>query len=721
MRVETNLKQRLTLQNLFLALGVGFAVLVAACDTSIPTPPAITVEITVVSDTQALNQAVAEALDGTQQASFAQTATIIAQGGITYTPSPTLTPSNTPTITPTRFVTSTPTPRPSDTPTATYAPFSTITPVAAADAPSWVRVLHAWQDVAQTGVNTDVDVYFNDERISRNLKLGGQTNYLQLAPGQLRVSLRDVDANLTTPVPLKLNNVIDIPAGVTLSLVLVDLGTGLQMLPVSEDLSPISSGLSRVTVIQANPELLPVSLYLTDAKRSLANNLSTGTIMGPMEVPSSSYLVDGYNADKTGQLLFSLPRVNLTSRLNYMLVLVPFRGQEQRLTDSLLFSGNTRLIDEDLNARFVNFAPDAGPLTVSVDGQPIYTNMPLGAISAAIPVSATGSNLTVADANGRYLYYGLLGPWTADNERKSDKVILLGDATDTSGAPAVAPTAVSQNAPRSAINANLRLIHALPGGASLSLEILRVSASQGANGPTWIPIASTTAGTASAYVPRTPEILDVRVVQTGTRNVIAQLQGLQLLPGGMYDFVALPGTETGSSRLELMQPIVQFTSLAIDKGDPTAIAEAVQATLTAQAPAISPTPTSASTATPTPTPVATNTPRPTNTPNVQAPKLIIDPAPPDTALNSFSLTGQNFSAGKRFVILLDADGREIGRGTVSSGGEFQLTVKVPADVAPGPHIIQVCADCRAGGINQAQYASVVIADPDVTPSPTPKP
>jgi hypothetical protein len=714
------LKQRLSIRNLFLTLALMVAVL-AACDTNIPPAPPITVVITVVPNTAALEQAVVEALDGTQQASLAQTATIDAQGGVTYTPSPTLTPSHTPTLTPTRRVSATPTPLPSDTPTPTYAPFQTTTPVAGTDAPSWVRVLHAWQDVALTGLNTSLDVYFNDERISRDLKLGEQTNYLQLAPGQLRVTLRDVDANLTTPTPLKLNNVVDIPPGVTLSLVLVDLGTGLELLPVSEDLSPVSSGLARVTVIQANPELLPVNLLFTDEKRALANNLTTGTILGPMEVPSNSYLLDGFNADEAGQLLFTLPRLNLVSRLNYILVLVPFRGQEQRLTDSLLFSGNTRLIDDDLNARFINFAPDSGPLTVQVDGQTIYANMPVGAISDAIPVSALGSNLTVADANGGYLYFGLLGPWTADNERRSDKIILLGDDQDASGNATVAVTAVSQNAPRSAINANLRLIHALPGGSSLSLEILRVAASQGNNGPVWIPITSTSAGTASAYVPRTPEILDVRVVQTGTRNVIAQLQGLQLLPGAMYDFVALPGTEVGSFRLELMQPIVQFTTLALDKGDPTAIAEAVQATLTAQAPDISPTPTSANTATPTPTPVATNTPRPTNTPDVLPPMLIIDPAPPNTAVNNFSLTGQNFAAGKRFAVLLDADGREIGRGTVSSGGNFQLTIRIPVDVSPGPHIIQVCVDCRAGGIQQAQYASLLVADPDVTPSPTPRP
>jgi hypothetical protein len=584
-----------------------------------------------------------------------------------------------------------------------------------------VRVLHAWQDVAQSGFNTSVDVYFNDERVGRDLQLGDQTNYLQLAPGQLRVTLRDVDANLTTPTPLKLNDVVDIPPGVTLSLVMVDMGTGLQLLPVTEDLSPVSSGLARVTVIQANPELLPVNLILTDEKRALANKLVSGDVIGPMEIPSKDYLLDGFNADESGQLLFSLPRLKLVSRLNYILVLVPFRGQEQRLTDSLVFSGNTRLIDDDLNARFIDFAPDSGPLTVSVDGQIIYDSMTVGAISDPIPVSATGSNLAIADTNGSYLYYGLIGPWTADNERKSDKIILLGDNKDTNSKDLLSVTALSQNAPRSAINANLRLIHALPGGSSLSLEILRVAANQGNNGPTWIPIASALAGTASAYVPRTPEILDVRVVQTGTRNVIAQLQGLQLLPGGLYDFVALPGTEVGSFRLELLQPVVQFTTLAIDKGDPTAIAEAVQATLTAQAPDISPTPTSASTATATPTPVATNTPRPTNTPNVLPPTLVIDPAPPNTATNNFSLIGQNFAPGKRFAILLDADGRELARGTINNSGTFQMTIKIPVDVAPGPHIIQVCVDCRAGGIQQAQYTSLLVADPNVTPSPTPKP
>jgi len=715
------LKPRHSTQNPFLALILTTAFLIAACETDLPPPPLITVEITVVSDTQALEQAVAEALGGTEQAGLAQTATILAQGGVTYTPSPTATPSRTPTITPTRFVTATRTPPPSETPTPTYAPYLTTTPMPVENTSSWVRVLHAWKSISQTNLDTEVDVYINEERVSRALQFGGQTTYLQLAPGQVRLTLREVDANLTTPTPLRLNSVIDVPPGVTLSLVLVDQGRGLELLPVTENLSPIASGFSRLTLIQANPELLPVDLLLTDDKRALATNLNSGQVLGPVEVPSKGYLIDGFEAGQPGQVLFTLPRMNLVSRLNYILVLTPFRGQEQRLTDSVMFSGNTRLIDTDLNARFVNFAPDGGPLVVNVDGNNVFTNMPVGAISDPIPVAASGSNLAVSDSEGRALYNGLLGPWTADDEQKSDKIILLGDANTTNGDGALTVNAISQNAPRSAINANLRLIHALPGGASLSLEILRTAAGQGQNAPAWIPITNTNAGSASAFVPRAPEILDVRVVQTGTRNVIAGRSNVQLLPGGVYDFLVVPGTEPGSARLELLQPVVQFTNLAVEQGDPTAIAEAVQATLTAQAPDISPTPTSANTATPTPTPVATNTPRPTNTPNVPPPVLLLDPAPPDAASGNFTLVGQYFSPGRRFTVRLDAETRDLARGSVEEDGTLALTVRIPIDVTPGPHTIQVCVDCRAGGVNQAQYVPLIVADPEITATATPRP
>ena len=106
----------------FLLTALVILALLTACDTTIPTPPPISINITAVDNQQALNQAVAEALAGTDQANTHLTETVIANNGMTLTPSstPTLTP--TPTVTPTRQVTATPTALPSETLTPTYIP-----------------------------------------------------------------------------------------------------------------------------------------------------------------------------------------------------------------------------------------------------------------------------------------------------------------------------------------------------------------------------------------------------------------------------------------------------------------------------------------------------------------------------------------------------------------------------------------------------------------------
>src|SRR5690606_35145979 len=114
----------------------------------------------------------------------------------------------------------------------------------------------------------------------------------------------------------------------------------------------------------------------------------------------------------------------------------------------------------------------------------------------------------------------------------------------------------------------------------------------------WIPVAQASAGEASAYASRTPDTFDVRVVQATSRTPLAILPNVQMLAGGVYDFVVLTGAETGSAQLELIQPTVQITNLANRGGDPEVINEAVQATLNALIPPVTSTPTVMNTATP---------------------------------------------------------------------------------------------------------------------------
>jgi hypothetical protein len=698
------------------------ALLIAACDTAIPAPPAVTVVVTVVDDTQALNDAVTQAVGATEQAAIAATGTILAQGGVTYTPSPTLTPSSTPTATPTRIVTATRTPLPTETATPTFAPFLTSEPPPVdIEAPSWLRILNTWQRVAGDSGSTTVDVYVNDSRISRALAFSEQSSYFQVLPGAAQISLRNVDSNLTTQTAPLLNTVVEVPAGVVMSLVIADLGDGLTLIPVQEDLTPLPSGTSRVTIVQANPELLPVDLLVPNAKRGLAYNLQAGQVIGPYEVPSSSYIIDLYDVRNPATPLESLPPVDLTPRLNYVLVLSPYRGPDQKFTASVLFANNTHLLDTEVTSRFIHFAPGVGALNVQLDNETIFTNLRPGTISEAVPVSTRGSRLAIEEGAAQ-VYSGVLGPWTSESESESDKIVLIGDGATFGSTAEVAVITLSQNPPRSAINASIRLIHALPGGVPFSLEVRRVAPpGESSTENPWIPVAQASAGEASAYASRTPDTFDVRVVQATSRTPLAILPNVQMLAGGVYDFVVLTGAETGSAQLELIQPTVQITNLANRGGDPEVINEAVQATLNALIPPVTSTPTVMNTATPTLTPIATNTPRPTNTPSILTPIVIIDPAPPDTVVGTFLLQGFNFVPGERFVIKIDDDPTEIMRGRVDEDGRIEVEVRVPAAADPGTHTIRVCVDCVPNGAQQAAFAPILVADPLMTPSPTPVP
>jgi hypothetical protein len=127
------------------------------------------------------------------------------------------------------------------------------------------------------------------------------------------------------------------------------------------------------------------------------------------------------------------------------------------------------------------------------------------------------------------------------------------------------------------------------------------------------------------------------------------------------------------------------------------------------------------TATPTLTPIATNTPRPTNTPNVFTPIIIIDPAPPNTAAGTFVLQGFNFAPGERYIVQIDDDPTEIMRGRVDDDGRIEVELRIPAAADPGAHTIRVCVDCVPNGLQQAAFAPILVADPLMTPSPTPEP
>lgn len=719
---------------------------VTACETGDLPPITVVVPITAVEDQGAVDNAVNATLTSIAEVAFGQTATVVAQGGITYTPSATFTPSITPTPTPTRIITNTPTPRPSETATPTFAPIDTNTPqpVALADT-AWIRVLHAYRDLElAVDQGSPVDVYINDQRVQRALTSGAETNYLQVVPGTIRVTLRLVDDFLSiAPEEPLISQTFEVPPGSTTAVIIRNELVGenqvrLGMLPLREDVAGLGTGRSRLTLVHSNPELLPVNAILSDRRQALAYNFLVGQIVGPLDAPAGEMTIDLFDSQFPDQYITSLPTINLSSYRTYIVVLSPYRGAEARLTDSWVFSGNTRISRGEVFARFIHAADTLGPFSVNLNQQTIFTELLPGQISDPVPVSASGNLLSLSNRAGAEVAVScegpLLGPWEAATEVDSDKLILITTVTDGAGVVSACVNTLSLNPSRSAINANLRLINMLPNSVPLSLQVrpFRTEQVQDAQGVItvqeigedrnpWVTLTDTAVrlGGASDYLARVPATYDIRIVPAGTANTLTSLESVQLNPGGVYDLIVLPGADAGSARLVVVQPQVQVTNLAINEGDPTAIAEAVAATLTSAAPRVTSTPTPATTPTATPTPVLTNTPRPTSTPNVLPPSISVDVVPPDQVIGGvFTINGINFSPERRVVVTLDSSGDQIAEGRVLPNGAFTLEVTLPTDVPPGPQSLRVTV-IRPDGQQQVAYALILVAAPGVTPSPTP--
>lgn len=732
-------ERKIRLSSVLLLVVLATIGMLVGCEPSNLNPPAITVVITAVDNTTALADAVTQAVGATDQAHMGETATVMAQGGVTYTPSNTPTPTITTTPSPTRFVTQTPTPIPTETPTPTFAPVATNTPAPLLNTTNGlVRIIHGWREAGTSTQSTTVDLYVEDARIYRALNLGQATNYFQVQPGAVRLSIRvpdNADPEAQSKLPPLTSNVVDVPPGGIVTVVIANFGKGVQLIPLVEDPSPLPVGRTRVTLLQSNATLLPVNALLPSAKSALGYDIEPGNVVGPIDLPSGNYLIDLYDAKEPDQEIQPLPELLLANRVSYIVILVPPGSSADNLTSTLVFTGITRRIPTDISARFLNLAPQVGAVSITLDGQSQLESLPVGSVSPPIPISAQGSAMMVVDRQNRPVFRDNLGPWALPEEQNSDKIVLIYDGKTDNGFTDAAVNVFSQNAPPSVINANIRMIHALPNTLPLVLQIrpVRTKVTSNSLGTPqieqigedelpWQTIGQAEFGLVSPYVSKTPEIYDVRVSLAGSPSIIGTFSNVQLLAGGVYDFVALEGSEPGSAQVVLLQPDIQITSLYTGEGNETAVYEAVAATLTDQAPQVTATPTRVDTATPTRTPVPTNTPRPTNTPNFPAPSLAVYPSPPDTVSNVIILTGSNFESNGEFAVTLDDGNQPIFNGLVRGDGTIEETISLPPDITPGSHVLRVCVDCqRARGANQAAYVVLVVAAIDLTPTVTPLP
>lgn len=720
-------------QFIFLLLALLLAGIVVSCDTAIPAPPQVTVNITLVSNENALGNAVNAALTGTAVQNVHATETALVRGGITLTPTATPTFTLTPRPpTATRVLSPTPTTTPTITPTPTFIPFEP-NPTSVFESRAQggrVRVINAWQDRQYPSV----DIYMEEVAVGRAVAIGEATTYYRILSPAVRISIYGVNegSQAISSVPI-VNRVIEVPNGGSVSVVLGDLGNGLTMIPVGEDLTPLETGYARVTVVQVNGRMLRSNLVISQLKRTLASDLEASEVAGPFDIPAGEYPIEIYDAENPSLLLETIRPYGFNSRLNYLLVFFPPPSDDSSFvtTGYRIFDGSTGRTPTDIGVHFVNAASAAGPLTIRLDGQLQIRSLNVGETLGPVLVPNQGTRLVVESLDGRQVYTSTQPLWDMGSS-ETDKIIILFDRTPSQTQPDTVQVGVFARNPRpSVVGSNVRLIHALTGTTvTLDLQIrstnpavinnpFGVPLSQQAN-TAWAPmIQNVSFGTASDYVNRTPNVFDVRLTLSGTESVQASLAGLQFLAGGVYDFVALPGERGGVAKLVLIEPDVQVSTLGINQTDPEIIQQQVEAALTASAPAISATPTVARTPTPTISPVPTNTPPPSNTPDVAIPSLLVNPAPPNSITETFVLAGQDFAANRRYSINIDG-GAEVQSGNTDAQGTFQTTIRLPNNINPGLHVVRVCVDCRLNGAQQEQLIAIKVADPNMTPTVTPQ-
>lgn len=713
--------------------------LVAACQPEIPPLPDVTVVITAVSDEAALAVAVGEALTATAQHQIALTETALALGGITRTPSPTPTATLTPPLpSATPFLSPTASATPTITPTSTLAPLPTNTPAPLPDVPpdsaGRLRVLHALRQDRPV----PIEVYIDDVPVARGMEIGDDSGYIAINGPSARVTVHllpemmgegaGADANQQ---PLA-SSVVTVGPGASVSVVLTDLGLLTpSLVAVRDETVPLATGFTRLTVLQGNPFLLRANVVMPGLSGALAFNMNIGDQAGPFDVPAGSYGMSLYDADSPDQLITTLSGIGLNNFVNYLLVLVPaadpvFRGDT---TEYLLFPGSAGRAPSDVALHIINAAPNAGPLTIGIDDIVLVSSLPVGQQTVALPLSRRGGTLLITDAAGVDLVLGGIGPFAT----LDDQIVVIMDASGTAAQTSPLQIVIfPMNAASSSARASVRLIHGLSGtNRTLDLELRATSLTEiesifgvppGQQESTaFVPVVQNVRlATASDYAGRVPAVFDVRVVLSGTQSVQDVISGLRVLAGGVYDFVIVPGDLPGVARLLLVQPDVQLAGPGINRADPQVVREQVEMALTELAPAVTATSTAVRTATATSSPVPTNTPRPTNTPSFPPPALVVDPAPPDGAVDSFMLTALNFKPDSRYTISL-AGGPEDLSGSTGADGSFVRIVAIPAGLRPGAYTVRVCVDCRAGGAQQEEFAVFVVADPARTPTATPLP
>ena len=245
-----------------------------------------------------------------------------------------------------------------------------------------LRVIQAAPD------SGSVDVYLEQALVAGRLGPGAFTNPIQVAAGSYNLQVVPVGALPSTQVLA--SGPITIEAEQSYLVLVTGASDSLSVAVFQEDLSPIPSGQSRLSFLNAVPRGL-VSTPQIDGQ-PLAASLDFGQISPAAVIAAGAHRF----AFASGDTLLASLNSALAAQQNYTLVLTGHTGGGSYRTLLL----NTAIVAPS-QVRAIHAAPDLGPIAVYLDAQPLATalNYRAGSDWQTVPARSYDIRVLTADAD----------------------------------------------------------------------------------------------------------------------------------------------------------------------------------------------------------------------------------------------------------------------------------------------------------------------------------
>jgi hypothetical protein len=191
-----------------------------------------------------------------------------------------------------------------------------------------VQVLHASPSLGK------VEVFFNDKESLDEFSYGDQSDWIDIDPGSVRVTITADRAGFNYAV---FDAVYPVPAGNDYTLIISDA----LILASAIDTSPTLDGLARVQVVQASVDLPAVNVVATGSDVDFATQLTYPRSSEYQAVPAGTYDFEVTLAD-TGDVVVTQPGVVLEGNMVYQLVIMGSVGNEDHPLEVRTISDATK-------------------------------------------------------------------------------------------------------------------------------------------------------------------------------------------------------------------------------------------------------------------------------------------------------------------------------------------------------------------------------------------